>query len=903
MSRIDEVFETLIYLEEKKPEGISAMDMSPILKIDRSNISRYLNVLAKDGRLEKIDGRPVLYKSIKNHINTTSEKKIPLAKEKNSFNKMVGSTQSLALPIEKAKAAIMYPPKGLHTLLLGETGVGKSMFAEFMYRFAIESKIIDEEAPFIRFNCADYVDNPNLLTAQIFGVKRGAYTGADRDREGLLAKADTGFIFLDEIHRLPPQGQEMLFTYIDNGFFRPLGETEKLIYVDVRIIAATTENPSSHLLRTFTRRIPMIITLPPIKDRSLSERYRFIEAFIKEESCRIGKSIYINKNSITSYLLYDCPNNIGQLKSDIQLACAKAFLNYKSKNLNYILINQGDLPNHVRKGIMKINENRKEVDELLKFTSDILKFSEYEDSPLLLSIDDNRSEDFYNAIEEKLESLKNMGMDEQDINEIMNIDIESHFEKYIGGISKRFDKSEISNVVKKDILQVAEEILLLAQKHLKKEFNEEIYFGLSFHLERSIERISKGEKIYNPRLNFIRINYEKEFLFAMKIAKIIDSKFSIETPVDEIGYLAMFFAADTYKLSKEDKPKVGIIVIMHGKSTASSMVEVANSLIGTEHAVALDMPLSMKPELMYEITKAKVEEINNGKGVVMLVDMGSLTTFGDMIREDTGIEVKTIEMVSTLMVLEVLRKAVIGYGLEEIMESFKDKTFYSKNSSRKVIKNIIVTACFTGDGASKKIGTIIEDRLETEEIDIISMNIIDENGIEDRIYKLSQRYNIIAIVGTVYIDIEWIPFIPAIEVFKGNGINRLNKIIDEENMYSKIAESLSEHLEYLDGNEITKDSKCLIYNIENKLGIEIISDVKMGIVLHVSFLVDNLLKGVVPRNFENIEEYKKNYYKEMEIIRESIVFMEKKYRVSIGEHEMAYILKLFISNKVVCSSV
>lgn len=898
MKRVDEVYKILVHLQGEKQEGVSASDIASILETDRSNISRYLNIMYKEGKLEKIDGRPVLYKSIKADTNMDYGKKASSTDSNNSLDRMVGATQSLAMPIQKAKAAIMYPPKGLHTLLLGETGVGKSMFAELMYRFAVESNAISSDAPFIRFNCADYVDNPNLLTAQIFGVKKGAYTGAHRDKDGLLAQADKGFIFLDEIHRLPPQGQEMLFTYIDNGFFRPLGETERLTYVDVRIIAATTENPNSHLLTTFTRRIPMTITLPPIRDRTLSERYLLIETFIKEESCRIGKSIYINKNSIISYLLYNCPNNIGQLKSDIQLACAKAFLKYKAENGDYIIINQGDIPNHVRKGILRIKEYSNEVDDILNSTYDILKFNQYDAPSLPLNVGDNRSEDFYTAIEQKLESLKEAGMDEQDINEIMNIDIESHFEKYIGRIYRRFDKSEISNVVDEDILQVAEEILLLAQKHLGKEFDEKIYFGLSFHLERSIERIRKGEKIYNPKLNFIRINYEQEFLFAMKIAKIIDNKFDIETPVDEIGYLAMFFATDSNKIYKEEKPKVGVIVVMHGRSTASSMVEVANSLIGTKHAVALDMPLSMKPKVMYEITKEKVQQIDKGKGVVLLVDMGSLTTFGDMIWEETGIEVKTIERVSTPMVLEVLRKAVMGYSIDEMIEVLDEKELYREDITRKQIRrNVIVTACFTGDGASKKLQSIIESTLGDEDIDTMAINIVDEEKLENRIYKLSKRHNIIAIVATVHVDIRYIPFIPAIEILKGDGIDKLKKITYEENMYIKIAESLIEHLINLDGEEITKDTKYLIHSIENRLKIKVIPDAKMGIVLHIAFLIDNILTGIVPRKFEGLDIYINSYERQMNIIRESIAFMENKYKVSLGEDELAYILKLFLLNQ------
>ncbi len=152
-------------------------------------------------------------------------------------------------------------------------------------------------------------------------------------------------MFLDEVHRLSPQGQEMLFTFIDKGVFRRLGETEVLEGgAKVQIIAATTEDPSSFLLKTFTRRIPMVITLPALRDRTFEERMALIDTFLRMEAKRIGKSIYVNKNSLISLLLYDCPNNIGQLRSDIQLACAKAFLKYKSKDENYILITQADLP-------------------------------------------------------------------------------------------------------------------------------------------------------------------------------------------------------------------------------------------------------------------------------------------------------------------------------------------------------------------------------------------------------------------------------------------------------------------------------------------------------------------------------------------------------------------------------
>ncbi len=898
MRKVDEVYGTLVQLEKTNKDGVSAMDVVASTNLGRSNISRYLNLLHREGKLIKLDGRPVLYKSIgKDKENHLQDNKVTFSKK--GLDKMTGASQSLSISIEKAKAAIIYPPKGLHTILLGETGVGKSLFAEQMYEYAKETNILEREAPFIRFNCADYVDNPSLLIAQIFGVKKGAFTGADKDKDGLLKQADKGILFLDEVHRLPPQGQEMLFTYIDKGMFRPLGETEQMNYVNVRIIAATTEDTDSYLLKTFTRRIPMTIVLPNLKERSLSERYSLIESFIKEESHRIGKSIYINKNCIISYLLYDCPNNIGQLKSDIQLACAKAFLKHKASSNSYILIEQSDLPNHVRKGMLYINEHRKEVNELMQSTYDVLGFSEKDEPQLQLTHEEeNIGEDFYNIIDEKIEALKELGIEENEISEILNVDIESHFQKYIGAISQRFGRDELNNLVDIEIIQVVEEILALAEETFNKSYDEKIYFGLTFHLERSVDRIRNGEKIYNPKLNFIRVNYEKEFIFAMRIAKIIDRKFLIETPVDEIGYLSMFFTTDAFG-SIEEQPKVRVMVMMHGRSTASSMVEVVNSLVGSEDVLAIDMPITMKPQIMYEITKEKVIEIHNGKGIIMLVDMGSLTNFGDMIKEETGIEIRTIDMVSTLTVLDIARKATMNYSLDEIVSSVIKSNQYNPDEHKPDSNSeIIITACFTGEGSSVKIGNIVKKLINNKELTVMPMNIVDENSFEDRIMNLKLNYNILAIISTIDIKIGGIPFIPAIDIFNNKGKEKLTNILEEAEMYSNVGNSLKEHLLNIKGEEIVKDVKGLLFDLEETLQLNIPRDVKMGITLHICFLFDNISGGGKSREFEGLEEFLKRYSVQIWKVKALIKKLEDKYNIKVKGNEMAYIVKLLIENNI-----
>ena len=113
------------------------------------------------------------------------------------FDELIGSNGSLKVQINQAKAAITYPPKGLHVLLLGPSGVGKSHLADAMYKFAKGTNNFKEDCEFVVFNCADYADNPQLLLSQLFGSVKGAYTGATENKKGIVEICNGGILFLD----------------------------------------------------------------------------------------------------------------------------------------------------------------------------------------------------------------------------------------------------------------------------------------------------------------------------------------------------------------------------------------------------------------------------------------------------------------------------------------------------------------------------------------------------------------------------------------------------------------------------------------------------------------------------------------------------------------------------------
>ncbi|NIM00058.1 MAG: hypothetical protein GTN89_03735 [Acidobacteria bacterium] len=122
-------------------------------------------------------------------------------------------------------------PSRLPVLIQGESGSGKDGVARAVHTWSLRS-----EGPFVAVNCASL--NESLLEAELFGAVRGAYTGCERDRPGLLGQADRGTLFLDEVGEMSAALQGKLLRFLDNGGFRPVGATCERSS-DVRIVAAT----------------------------------------------------------------------------------------------------------------------------------------------------------------------------------------------------------------------------------------------------------------------------------------------------------------------------------------------------------------------------------------------------------------------------------------------------------------------------------------------------------------------------------------------------------------------------------------------------------------------------------------------------------------------------------------
>ncbi len=711
------------------------------------------------------------------------------------FTSMIGWDKSLKIKVEQAKAAVLYPPNGLHTLIVGATGVGKSELAEVMYQFALQVKgLTSEEFPFVVFNCADYAENPQLLLAQLYGYKKGAFTGADIDKEGLIAKADGGILFLDEVHRLPPEGQEILFQIIDKGKYRKLGETNVVHDAKVKIIAATTEDIEKNLLGTFRRRIPMVIELPPLDARPFEERLEIIKLFFRKEAARINKKIFVDYNTMRALLVYDCVGNIGQLKSDIQVTCARGFLKYVAADdvNDTVTVDFACLPIHITKGLLNSKWDRGSIEKII--SDDIIFLPNAIYTEERESIYDF-SENIYKTIEDDYQKLQNSGLSNDMIEQIIGEGLEAKVKKIIKHITKNKDKlqkQDLSSIVKPEVISLVQDMTKRA-KSVIKDLDDTFFYCMATHLNTSVDRIKEGKPLSNPYLDRVKTDYPDEYGLAKELSQLAGGYLGLELPEEEIGFIAMYLRALANSGSNPQET-IGIVIVTHG-NVAQGMANVANMLLGVDMVRAVEMSLDESPDIAFERTLETVSKIDKGKGVLILVDMGSLAGFGNLITKKTGIITRTITRVDTLMVVDAVRKVLLPEAdIDQVAESLvKGKSTEIYSDERQDHPLAVLCLCLTGEGTAKYIAQIIDKDVHeiNEEIKLLTLGVLNDKDIGQQIDRIRNNYNLTAIVGTVDVAYPGVPFISYVDIIKGNGKTKLKKIIRQNYDNVKIDKSRS----------------------------------------------------------------------------------------------------------------
>ena len=339
------------------PPWIHAGQIAQQLQLDRANVSRELNKLYSDGQLIKVQGKPTLFLSrvdlaqkypgiflpsvlpkdftLSHYVAEAKDtaKPAPTPGEASKLSTQVGCYGTLKTAILHAKAAVMYPPHGLHTLISGNIGTGKLLLAQNMYAHAKLAGRFAENAPFITVNCREFAGSPQALLHQLFGYGRElAAAKGDKGRRGLVDRASGGILCLIGVEKLPGIVQDNLITLLEKNTYTRVGEPAIVRQASTMIIAITSEPVDSPFMQTLIQRIPVRIHIPDLSQWKLQEIAELVIQYFQKEAETTGISFKINRDVFSAFLLNTYQGNLGSIASAVQISCSLSYLENPNPN-------------------------------------------------------------------------------------------------------------------------------------------------------------------------------------------------------------------------------------------------------------------------------------------------------------------------------------------------------------------------------------------------------------------------------------------------------------------------------------------------------------------------------------------------------------------------------------------
>ena len=252
-------------------------------------------------------------------------------------------------------------------------------------------------------------------------------------------------------------------------------------------------------------------------------------------------------------------------------------------------------------------------------------------------------------IEQKVKELRQRDIGEEDIMTIVSTDIESVLMSVKNQIDiSKMDRNIMSRIVDERIISLVDAFLKEASVKFKKVYPTSTFYGLCLHLDACLKRSSFTQNLSNEKIMDIVDKYKQEYSFCTKFATAIEVEYDIRLPIDEVVFMTIFLCEDVEREKERNKPAV--LVVMHGNVATSVITTVRRFIIMTFYSYDLLLDKDMKDA--YEELKNLCKEIDNGNGLLIIYDMGSIRPMCESIVLELGIHAKMLEVPITLLLLD-----------------------------------------------------------------------------------------------------------------------------------------------------------------------------------------------------------------------------------------------------------
>ena len=850
-------------------EGVTTKEIAEALNLQRSNVSTLLNDLVKEEKLEKTATRPVLYK-IRN--NTTSDYGL-------SQMKFIGIDGSLSKAIQIAKAAILYPKHSLNVLVTAKAGCGTSFFCNFMYMFCKEAKIMRDDAPFIKVNCRHYRNHMDELDNLLFGQEKGKLDNC------YFSMAKGGMLFIDNAELLNAHQQSLIFDFLETGMIYSADRKEYMDCKDVYLVLSC--NPSH--VGQYNQRIPMIIELPQLKDRPLIERFDFVNYFFSIEANNAKRNIEISQEVMQALLLTEYSRNIKELEMEIKKACATACVRVMDVPNSPIIVDLHDFNSNIQKSLVKMRFRSQDILSLVGSQNCFI----YDCNGTFQS---NHHDELYNEMHTQYKELSNRGINAKAIQDVINNHVTNLFKQYNynHGYDESYDTEQLSKIVDFRIIELVQKFSEMTKTELKIILKPSVFYGLCLHMNSLLSIKSSHSRVDNDQLNFIVQNYPKEYALSAQFALDFKDMFGIELPPEEIAIITMFLVKTKDEI---DNGHPVLLYILHGSGIAEALKEVTISLTHCNNVYSYDLHLEKDNLKAMDEIRSLILKIDEGQGVIVIYDMGSIRTMLDTIAQENDVKIRYIHIPITLIGIDVARKCLQEEDIDYVyhttlleMKSLDD----NKNYKREVV----ITLCQTGDGGAFQLKQYI-DQYSKLGFKTIPLAISKRDELIKKVMEIKKIYTIHCFVGTYNPNLLGIPYISINKVFE-NRAEDIDRILMFEPLqskcmgYSGIYSFLEEQFKFISVSKL----KSILPSIVDQLDVvySLNSEQKIGLFIHIACLLEKCKEGIHfalgKEERQLIDLYEDDYKTISKIIKP----LEKSFKVIIDDSQIACIIR--IVNKI-----
>lgn len=864
----------------------TANDISENLNISRNLASQYLNELVKEQRAIKVNSRPVYFfhrKNVERSAQIAFDTcifsgldefmiKSRSRESKRDFQKAVGYYLSLDSCIEQCKAAIQYPPNGLPALLYGANGTGKSFLSRLMFEYGKNEGVIGKDRQYIGVDCTEYGQDPEKFAKMLCGDENG---------EGWLAEADGGVLFLDEIDCLNPASQDLIFSYLTTGQYRIIGG-DRQYGSQARLVFATSKPPEEVLYKALARRIPIVIPVPSLNERTIDEKEEMLVSFLRREGQRMGVDVCISKKVFSSILEYPFENNIDELKACITSCCASAYLVKKEDG---IAIQMYHLPDYMLSGLKL--DMQQEDDRMIRLSSYSRDTSyeqaiqyfqsimdEYQDYKMKLSGFDrllkkcqSHLNDYYDYLiyEQKLVNMK-ITTYEQLINQI--------FETVGGAYGISLSKKYSYLLARCLYIQ-------LRSNHIVSKW------------------IKSNEHEIGELLLLARQNLPSENRIAAQILSLIKQNLDVEVNSLNQLFLLMNIRSQNQKIPVASTAGV---ILSHGYATASSIADAANQIIGKKVFEAIDMPLDIQSSDVALMLEKHIERYVTCKDIVLLVDMGSLEQIHREMKNISSVNIGIINNISTALAVDIGMGICQNANMEEILKRASENNICTYRIISNVQKEDAVI--FSGENGLDTAERIKELVLKSSEAHIPVRFIaydyyrLVKNGSQDEIFN---KYRVKCMIGLFNPEISGVPFIALEDIISMNAAAKLEQIFSEylspkqlevfnQNLLKNFTlQNVVESITILNPGKLLDEVEQSVTRLQKITGRRIEGRIITGLYVHLCCLVERLVTKTTIENYQGLEEFQKEHQDFIAEAEECFRDISNHYKVELPVSEIAYI--------------